>query len=59
MKRARHYSECNKVTKTKNKNKKSVKKDMRHNPFMQTFRVCKKELLHCGGSNLTLSFHGS
>jgi hypothetical protein len=62
----RHNSECNKVAKTKKKNKKqkqktktTIKRDMKHNLFMQTFRVCKKELLHCGRSNLTLSFHGS
>jgi hypothetical protein len=43
----------------KEKEKTTVRRDMRHNIFMQTFKVCRRELLHCNGSNLTLSFHGS
>jgi len=67
----RHNSKCSKATKVKTKNKNNnittmlkektmiVRKDKKQHPFIQIFKVCKKELLQCDGSNLTLSFHGN
>jgi len=45
----------NKTTMLQEK-KTAIKGIKSQHPFMQIFRVCRKELLQCDGSNLTLSF---
>jgi hypothetical protein len=49
----------NKTTIYKKKEKTIVRGVKRRHPFMQFFRVCRKELLQCDGSNLTLSFQAT